>query len=149
MFVCPEDLNALENFAYGDTPDLPSVQTFLSEIFTLGDNFAVSLYDLSARHDIRQLVVRTLLTYLELDGYLEEGTPFYARYQLRPLMLFDDILAWLPASGGSSSPRCFAVPRKPERGCTSTWSVLSRPPARRVNGLCGPLTTWPHSNGWR
>ena len=39
MFVCPEDLNALENFAYGDTPGLPSVQTFLSEIFTLGDEF--------------------------------------------------------------------------------------------------------------
>jgi ATP-dependent DNA helicase RecQ len=93
MFVCPEDLNALENFAYGDTPGLASVQTFLSEIFSLGDNFDVSLYDLSARHDIRQLVVRTLLTYLELDGYLEEGTPFYARYQLRPLAPSADILA--------------------------------------------------------
>ena len=93
MFVCPEDLNALENFAYGDTPSLSSVQTFLSEIFTLGENFDVSLYDLSARYDIRQLVVRTLLTYLELDGYLEEGTPFYARYQLRPLTSSADILA--------------------------------------------------------
>ena len=82
MFVCPEDLNTLENFVYGDTPGLPSVQTLLDELFTLGDEFDVSLYDLSARHDIRQLVVRTLLTYLELDGYLEEGTPFYARYQL-------------------------------------------------------------------
>jgi ATP-dependent DNA helicase RecQ len=93
MFVCPEDLNALENFAYGDTPGLLSVQTFLNEIFTLGDNFDVSLYDLSARHDIRQLVVRTLLIYLELDGYLEEGTPFYARYQFRPLIPSGDILA--------------------------------------------------------
>lgn len=93
MFVCPEDLNALENFAYGDTPGLPSVQTFLSEIFTLGDDFDVSLYDLSGQHDIRPLVVRTLLTYLELDGYLAEGTPFYARYQLRPLMPSAGILA--------------------------------------------------------
>ena len=93
MFVCPEDLNTLENFAYGDTPGLPSVQTFLNELFTLGDEFDVSLYDLSARHDIRQLVVRTLLTYLELDGYLEEGTPFYAHYQLRPLRPSADILA--------------------------------------------------------
>lgn len=93
MFVCPEDLNALENFAYGDTPGLLSAQTFLREIFTLGDDFDVSLYDLSARHDIRQLVVRTLLTYLELDGYLEEGTPFYARYQFRPLTPSADILA--------------------------------------------------------
>ena len=93
MFVCPEDLNTLENFAYGDTPGLSSVQTFLDELFTLGDEFDVSLYDLSARHDIRQLVVRTLLTYLELDGYLEEGTPFYAQYQLRPLRPSADILA--------------------------------------------------------
>ena len=93
MLVCPEDLNALENFAYGDTPGLASVQTFLSEMFALGDDFDVSLYDLSARHDIRQLVVRTLLTYLELDGYLEEGTPFYARYQFRPLTPSADILA--------------------------------------------------------
>ena len=69
------------------------MQTFLSEIFALGDDFDVSLYDLSARHDIRQLVVRTLLTYLELDGYLEEGTPFYARYQFRPLTPSADILA--------------------------------------------------------
>jgi ATP-dependent DNA helicase RecQ len=93
MFVCPEDLNTLENFAYGDTPGLLSVQTLLHELFTLGDEFDVSLYDLSAHHDIRQLVVRTLLTYLELDGYLAEGTPFYARYQLRPLRSSADILA--------------------------------------------------------
>jgi ATP-dependent DNA helicase RecQ len=93
MFVCPEDLNTLENFAYGDTPGLPSVQTFLDALFALGDAFDVSLYDLSAQHDIRQLVVRTLLTYLELDGYLEEGTPFYAHYQFRPLLPSADILA--------------------------------------------------------
>jgi len=93
MFVCPEDMNVLENFAYGDTPELSSVQTLLQEVLNLGDDFAVSLYDLSARHDIRQLVVRTLLTYLELDGYLEEGTPFYARYQFRPLTPLADILA--------------------------------------------------------
>jgi len=48
---------------------------------------------LVAHHDIRQLVVRTLLTYLELDGYLEEGTPFYARYQFRPLTPSATILA--------------------------------------------------------
>ncbi|PYQ63095.1 MAG: hypothetical protein DMF53_11265 [Acidobacteria bacterium] len=48
--------------------------------------------DLSARHDIRLLVVRTLLTYLELAGYLETGTPIYAEYELRPLVPFEEIL---------------------------------------------------------
>jgi hypothetical protein len=27
---------------------------------------------------VRQLVLITILTYLDLDGYLERGTPFYA-----------------------------------------------------------------------
>jgi ATP-dependent DNA helicase RecQ len=29
-------------------------------------------------------VLRTILTYLELDGFLEQGTPFYAGYSVRP-----------------------------------------------------------------
>ena len=37
------------------------------------------------RHDLRPLVLKTILTYLELDGVLKQGTPFYAGYRLRPL----------------------------------------------------------------
>ena len=44
-----------------------------------------SEYELSARHDMRPLVLKTRLTYLELDGVLRQGTPFYAGYRLRPL----------------------------------------------------------------
>ena len=47
--------------------------------------FAVSEYELSGRHDLRPLVLKTVLTYLELDGVLRQGTPFYAGYRLRPL----------------------------------------------------------------
>src|SRR5213075_733808 len=36
-------------------------------------------------HDVRPLVLKTVLTYLELDGVLRQGTPFYAGYRLRPL----------------------------------------------------------------
>jgi ATP-dependent DNA helicase RecQ len=37
--------------------------------------------------------VRTLLTYLEAEGYLEGGTPFYAEYQFKPLLSSREILA--------------------------------------------------------
>ena len=50
---------------------------------SVGVEFAVSEYDLSNRHDVRPLVLRTVLTYLELDGVLRQGTPFYAGYRLR------------------------------------------------------------------
>jgi ATP-dependent DNA helicase RecQ len=93
MFACGEDLNVLENFAYGDTPSLADVRELLGEVFSLGESFDVSEYELSDRCDIRVLVVKTLLTYLELDGYLQGGTPFYSAYQFKPLMSSADILA--------------------------------------------------------
>ena len=93
LLACPDDINVLENFVYGDTPALASVRSLVQEVFRLDEAFDVSLYDLSFRHDIKQIVVRTLLTYLELDGYLEEGTPFYAEYQFKPLVPSKDILA--------------------------------------------------------
>ena len=57
------------------------------------DPMELALHDLASRHDIRLLVIRTLLTYLELAGYLEAGTPIYAEYELRPLVAFDEILS--------------------------------------------------------
>jgi ATP-dependent DNA helicase RecQ len=93
IFVCPEDLNALENFAYGDTPAAEGVQGLVREVFARGDDFAVSLYDLAGAHDVRQTVANTLLTYLELDGWLEAGTPYFARYQFKPLKPSAEILA--------------------------------------------------------
>lgn len=90
--VCLDDLNVLENFVYGDTPNAEAVRALLDEIFGLGEQFDVSQYDLANDYDIRPLVLRTLLTYLELDGYLEGGTPFYANYQFKPLATSLEIL---------------------------------------------------------
>ena len=86
------DLNVLENFAYGDTPTLKAVRGLVGELFAQGGQFDVSYYELSAAHDIRILVVRTLLTYLELLGYLEGGTPFYSKYQFQLLKSSPEIL---------------------------------------------------------
>ena len=93
MFVCPDDLQTLENFAYGDTPTGRAVDGLVGEIFHQPQSFDVSYFDLAGRHDIRILVVRTLLTYLELDGFIEGGTPFYAGYKLKALRASRDILA--------------------------------------------------------
>ncbi len=91
--ICVDDLNVLENFVYGDTPTAGAVQGLLEGLFAEEPQFDVSLYELSQAHDIRPLVLRTLLTYLELEGYLRGGTPFYADYQFKPLMSSADILA--------------------------------------------------------
>ncbi len=93
MLVCPDDLTVLENFIYGDTPDETALRSLIQELFSLGEKFDVSLYTLSNTHDIRPLVLRTLLTYLELGNYLKGGTPFYAQYQFKPLLDTQAILA--------------------------------------------------------
>ncbi len=93
MLACPDDLNVLENFVYGDTPDRTALYGLISELFAQEQHFDVSLYSLSFQHDIRHLVLRTLLTYLELDGYLQGGTPFYADYKFKPLKSSAEILS--------------------------------------------------------
>lgn len=93
VLFMPDDLNVLENFAYGDTPTPDAVSGLLRELFALGDEFDVSIHELSANHDIRLLVVRTLLCYLELLGYLEGGTPFYSSYRFKPLVSSAEILS--------------------------------------------------------
>ncbi len=90
--ICMEDLNVLENFAYGDTPTRDAVGSLVRAVFSQGEEFDVSYYELSRAHDIRLIVVRTLLTYLELLGYLEGGTPFYSEYKFQPLMPSPKIL---------------------------------------------------------
>ena len=87
LLACPDDVPVLENFAYGDTPSREALAALLDELLAgaPGDELVVAEYDVSTRFDVRPLVLKTLLTYLELEGLLRQGTPFYAGYRLRPL----------------------------------------------------------------
>jgi ATP-dependent DNA helicase RecQ len=84
MLCCPADVPMLDNFAYGDTPTRGALHGLIAELLSRGPEFDVALTDLSGRHDLRPLVLRTALTYLELSGTLRQGTPFYAGYEFRP-----------------------------------------------------------------
>jgi len=112
MLACADDLPVLENFAYGDTPTPRALRGLLREILDAGDAFDVSQYDLSARHDIRPLVLRTVLTYLELGGVLRQGTPFYAGYEFRPKIPLADIADAFPGEPGDLVAELFAQAKK-------------------------------------
>jgi ATP-dependent DNA helicase RecQ len=129
MFVCLDDLNALENFVYGDTPTLSAIRSLLDDTFSLDEAFDVSYYELSTKHDIRVLVVRTLLTYLELHGYLEGGTPFYAGYQFKPLLSSQDILERFTGDRRVFLAQVFRQARK-----ARTWLYIDVDQAAQVIG---------------
>jgi ATP-dependent DNA helicase RecQ len=86
LFACADDVPTLENFAFGDTPTREALAALTAEVFgrETGAQFDVAEYELSTRHDVRPLVLKTILTYLELEGFLRQGTPFYAGYGVRP-----------------------------------------------------------------
>ena len=93
MLFCPADLNTLENFIFGDTPERDSVAGLVRTMLESDDEIAVSQYALSNSIDMRPLVMRTLITYLELDGWIEETTPIYSQYQFIPLQTSAEILS--------------------------------------------------------
>jgi ATP-dependent DNA helicase RecQ len=93
LLASPADVPTLENFAYGDTPTPDAIRAVLAELLGSGPAFDVSVADLSSRFDIRQLVMRTVLTYLELLGVFRQGTPFYAGYEARPMVELDVLLS--------------------------------------------------------
>jgi ATP-dependent DNA helicase RecQ len=107
MLFCWDDLNQLENFAYGDTPTRAAIDRLVRHVFDRGEEFDLNYYELSGQCDVRPLVARTLITYLELDGFLEGGTPFYATYRFQPLRPSREIIAEFDADRGQFLERLF------------------------------------------
>lgn len=82
LLACRDDLRTLANFTYGDTPQPDSLRAILRILLDQPGEFDISTYELSRSHDIRPLVINTLLTYLELEGYLKATSTFYSTYKV-------------------------------------------------------------------
>jgi ATP-dependent DNA helicase RecQ len=113
LLACPADVPTLENFAYGDTPTLDALKSVVTALLAAGGQaFDISLIEMSNRHDIRPLVLRTILTYLELLGVLRQGTPFYAGYEAKPLRPLGEIAARFTGERRQFVSRIFAAAKK-------------------------------------
>lgn len=91
--IAARDQTVLANFAHGDTPSHEAIVRFVEWVFSQPVEFELNSFELSAHADIRPLVLKTLLVYLELDGLLEGGTPFYSSYRFIPQRPSAEILA--------------------------------------------------------
>ena len=119
LFACPEDVTTLENFAYGDTPTPEAVASLIDEVTSQGTEFDLSVYDLSFKHDVRMLVVQTLLTYLELEGIIQATGPFYAEYKFKSDRPIAEIIARFDPRRREFLSRVFDRAR-----ASKVWSTL-------------------------
>jgi ATP-dependent DNA helicase RecQ len=112
LLLCAEDVATLENFSYGDTPTREGVLGVLSELMAQADEFDVSVYDLAARYDIRNLVLSTLLTYMELEGILHSTGPHYNEYKFQPQRSSAEMFAGFDEERRSFLKKMFAQAQK-------------------------------------
>lgn len=112
LLACPDDIPILENFAFGDTPTEETLRDFVQFIWNQDQEFAVKETELSTALDMRSLVLRTALTYLELHGVIRQGTPFYAGYEFRPVTSEADLLAAFGARAQSFVEQLLGLSQK-------------------------------------
>lgn len=129
MFACVADIPILENFVYGDTPVEASLRELVADLLSRGDTFDLSMYHLSGQHDIRQLVLKTALTYLELLGAIREGAPFYAGYKFAFKRPAPEIIAKFPGERGEFIRAIFAQART-----AAKWTHINPEAAAQAMG---------------
>ena len=78
-----DNLNVLENFVYGDTPDKSAIAYVLDDILAAKGNWEVMISRLSSDANIRQLPLKTLLVYLELNQIIESQYTYFATYRFK------------------------------------------------------------------
>jgi ATP-dependent DNA helicase RecQ len=88
-----DSLNVLENFVYGDTPELDGIRCVLDELLgsaAPGNNgngeWELMLNALSDQSNIRQLPLKTLLVQLELRGIITPRYAYFAEYRFKYLL---------------------------------------------------------------
>ena len=112
LFATRDDVSTLENFVYGDTPTEESLRAMVDALDAMGEKFALKERDLSDSCDLRPLVLRTALTYLELDAILKQGTPFYAGYEVAPRGSWSDVYAAFTPKAADFLKRLVSVSKR-------------------------------------
>ncbi|HWT68813.1 MAG TPA: ATP-dependent DNA helicase RecQ [Pseudomonas sp.] len=90
-----DSLNVLENFVYGDTPELDGIRHVLDELKASAPQgqWELLLGPLADNSNIRQLPLKTLLVQLELLGVIAPRYAYYAEYRFKYLEEPEALLA--------------------------------------------------------
>ncbi|WOT03638.1 RecQ family ATP-dependent DNA helicase [Shewanella youngdeokensis] len=90
-----DNLNVLENFVFGDTPEQSAIAKVIGEIQSVSqqtNSWEMMLNQLSTSSNIRPLSLKTLLVYLEMQGAIKPKFSYFAEYRYKLLTSLPDIL---------------------------------------------------------
>ena len=118
LFACADDGTTLENFVYGDTPAASSIECLVNDLLDAGEEIDVTARELARDHDIRQLVVSTLLTHLELFGIIEFDGYYYSDIRFEAHKSGAEILAQYDEKQRTFLRQIFACGRKARKWVT-------------------------------
>ena len=97
-----DGLNTVENFVYGDTPELSAIKFLLDNIRleskpspreTNSSEWELQVVGLSNASNIRQLPLKTLLVQLEMNGVIKPMYAYFAEFKYKFLQDKESILA--------------------------------------------------------
>lgn len=112
LLACNDDLTTLENFSYGDTPTTEAIHGLVHELVPNAEQIEISTFQLSADHDVRELVLKTLLTYLELEGILQSTGAVFTEFKFLPQKPSAEILKKFNAERAEFLQKIFQCSRK-------------------------------------
>ena len=93
-----DGLNTVENFVYGDTPEISGIEYVIESIKTetqvtqYENKWELQLLQLSNASNIKQLPLKTLLVQLELAGVIEPQYAYFADFKIKLLKPKADII---------------------------------------------------------
>ncbi|TFH87319.1 RecQ family ATP-dependent DNA helicase [Billgrantia azerbaijanica] len=83
MLAGRDHLHVLENFVYGDTPEVHGIRRVVDEVLAAGRQWELMLNALAQHADIRPLPLKTLLVQLELRGVIAPRYSYFADYRFK------------------------------------------------------------------
>ena len=88
-----DGLNTVENFVYGDTPELSGIEYVINDIRQSHQQWEMQEYSLSSESNIRQLALKTLLVQLEMQGAITPQYAYYADFKYKFLVDENELLS--------------------------------------------------------
>lgn len=119
-----DGLNTLQNFVYGDTPDKDSIEHVVNEIYQHSPSWEMQITRLSKESNIRQLPLKTLLVYLELEGVISPKYSYFADYRFKFLSTASQILAKFEGERHQFVESIFACSPKARTWCQVDFDAL-------------------------